>query len=468
MPTPARNALEDTKLVEASGYRIKYHPRGVICDLFTDHSDEILLVGGAGTGKSLGALHKIHLVLSKYPNSCGFMARKTRASMTNSCMKTFSTHVIKPPDKVHLHKQEQQYNYPNGSMLAIIGLDDPERIKSTDWDIGYIQEATECTENDIEICTTRLRNWKVPYQQLLMDCNPDRPKHWLHIRCEKGMTKELKSTHKDNPRLWDEYSNSWTKEGVAYLAKLQRLQGVRYKRLYLGEWAAAEGIVYDQWNDQIHLVSINDLPAGWDEWPHLWAIDWGYTHPCVWGDWIEDPKTGALYLYRQIYRTRTVVSDLAAEVMELTSGEAPPYAIICDHDSGDRAEFEKGTGLLTMPAYKNIRLGVQAVQKRLLPNWNNKPGLFIVRDSLTHPDDPELKESGKPCRGEEEWDGYVWDKKRNELVANSKRDELPIDKDNHFLDAARYAIAFVDNLADDPQEFEEVALYDGEVQISMY
>lgn len=446
---------------------IRYHPKGAALDLFSCREDEILLAGPAGTGKSLAALHKAHLILSKYPGAKGFMARKTRTSMTNSCLATYQDHVLKPADKVHFHKQDQVFNYPNGSMLAVIGLDDPERIKSTDWDFGFIQEATECTENDIEIATTRLRNWVVPYQQLIMDCNPDKPTHWLKRRCDKGLTKMLISIHEDNPRLWNSDLSQWTPEGEKYLAKLKRLTGARRARLYAGQWVASEGLIYEQFDRQIHLISLVDLPDHWDEWTHYWSFDWGFIHPLVWLDWMENPNTGQLILFRQIYRTKVLVEDVAREIMDLTLGERPPMAIICDHDAGDRAVFERHTGLYTLPAYKPINIGIQAVQNRLKSDWcANGPGLLFLRDSLIGVDEA-LKEEGKPTCTEDEFDGYIWDKRLN-LVSNSSKDELPVDKDNHGMDSTRYEVAFIDSLADDPEEFESVMIYDGEVNISSH
>jgi len=458
---------EDKVLMEGVGYKIRYMPCGAIKELFSCKEDEVLLAGPAGTGKSLGILHKHHLILSKYPGSRMFMARKTRASMTNSCLATFQNHVLKKPDNVHFHKQDQHFLYPNGSIYAVIGLDDPERVKSTDWDGGFVNEATECTENDIEICTTRLRNWVVPYQQLLMDCNPDRPTHWLKKRCEKGLTKMLISRHTDNPRLWNSRAMEWTKEGEQYLAKLQRLQGVRRQRLYLGQWAAAEGMVYEKWDPMVHVISPGDLPSSSSEWPHFWSIDWGYNHPFVWGDWMEDPD-GRIYLNQQIYKTRYLVEDAARDIIELTRDQAVPYAIICDHDSGDRATFERHTGYLTMPAYKHIQPGIQALQSRLDPVWKaGRPGVYILRDSLISKD-LTLDEVGKPTDTQSEFDGYVWDEKKNKDV-NSKRDELPVDRDNHGMDMTRYAVAFVDSLADDPEEFETTAvLEDDDDSISIY
>jgi hypothetical protein len=462
----AEKLLDDEDLQRATGYRIRYHPRGAAKELFHDRSDEILMAGPAGTGKSLACLHKVHLAMSKYPLAKAFISRKTRTSMTNSCLETFNRHVLKPPDKVHFHKTDQQYNYPNGSMIAVVGLDDPERIKSTDWDMGFVQEVTECTENDWEICTTRLRNWIMPYQQMISDCNPDKPTHWIKRRCDQGLTKMLLSFHKDNPRLWNDTIQAWTTEGLAYMAKLERLTGVRKSRLFEGKWIAAEGMIYEEWNEDAHMVSLRDLPDGWDEWAHYWTIDFGFVHPFVWQDWIENPHTGDIYRIRELYQTKTLVEDMARIVMELTGGAYIPRAIICDHDAEDRATFERHTGYLTLPAYKPIQAGIKAVKNRLRPGRPGN-GLYLVRDALVHKDH-DLEAAGLPTCTEEEWDGYVWDEKVNRLV-NSKKDELPLDRDNHGMDALRYVVAFLDSLADDPEEFEGILSFDpDEVQISPY
>ena len=473
-----KDLLENDALVQASGYKIRYHPFGAARDLFHCQDDEILLAGPAGTGKSYSALQKIHLVLSKYPGAQGFMARKTRTSMTNSCLRMFQNQVLKPPDKVKLHKQDQVFNYPNGSILAVIGLDDPDRIKSTEWDIGYIQEATECSENDMEICTTRMRSGFVPYQQVIMDCNPDKPNHWLKVRCDHPRlvhmvdgtekytrTTMLVSIHEDNPQYYDHIHKKWTTKGIAYMAKLDRLSGVRRDRLYKGLWVAAEGLIYGDWDPAVNVINKSDLPMGWKEWPHYWSVDFGFIHPFVWGDWIENPKTGGLYLLHEIYMTKRLVEDHAVQMMEIANGIAP-RAIICDHDAEGRATLERHTGYITLPAYKSIQIGVQGVQARLKPTYSNEPVLFIIRDCLVE-EDKELKDAGKPVKTEDEWGGYVWDPKNNEK-ANSKKDELPVDMDNHGMDQTRYIIAFIDDLGIDPQMQNSIIMYDEEVSISPY
>lgn len=459
------SVLDNETLVKAAGYKIKYTPHGASKDLFHRRDDELLIVGPKGTGKSLSVLQKHHLVLSKYPGARGFMSRKTRTSMTNSCLAMFQERVLTRLDKVHFHKQDQVFNYPNGSLYAVIGLDNVDRLNSSEWDFGFIQEATEATENDWEIAGACIRHGIVPYQQLVGDANPDKPTHWLKVRCDKGLTGMLRSVHQDNPKFFDHSMQDWTPEGARYMAKLQRLSGVRYKRLFLGEWAAAEGIVYDQWDPTCHLINRSELPEGWQEWPHYWAVDFGYTHPFVWQDWMESP-TGTLYLNRELYHTRMLVEDAAREIMSLNEGLPEPRAIICDHDAEGRAVLERHTGYLTLPAFKLIQPGVQAVQRRLLKDWDGSPGLIILRDASVRVDE-ELKDSGSPYTTEGEFDGYVWDTKFN-AKANSKKDEIPLDKDNHGMDTLRYIVAFIDSLSEDPQEIDSLLTFEDQVTISPY
>ena len=101
-------------------------------------------------------------------------------------------------------EEPAQYRFKNGSKVVIGGLDKSTRIMSTEYDIVYVQEATEISLDDLEMIKTRLRNWKISFQQLLMDCNPAGDKHWLKLRCNDKLCKLIESRHEDNPRLFNE------------------------------------------------------------------------------------------------------------------------------------------------------------------------------------------------------------------------------------------------------------------------
>ena len=419
-----------------------YQPFGAAAEVFRRHEDEVVLDGSAGTGKTRGALEKCHSLSLKYPGSRGLIVRKTRASLETTALVTFRQLVL-PPE---LESTYKGVRYPNGAEINFGGMDKWTRIMSGEWDWIYVPEATELTEEEWETLTSRLRWGKIPYQQIIGDCNPRQPGHWLNKRMLSGKAVRLRSVHEDNPILWDRAKGCWTERGAKYIAKLDALTGVRYHRLRLGVWRAAEGLVYDTWDPAVHLI---DPPENWphgkppQSWPRLWSVDFGYTNPFVFQAWARDPD-GRLYRYREIYRTQTLVQDHAKRILEVCAGEPIPVAIVCDHDAEDRATLERHLGMFTLPAYKGVRPGIQAVQQRLKPRGDGRPGIFLIRDALADRDE-SLAEAHLPTCTEEEIEAYVW---ASGVVRGRTADE-PVKKDDHGLDSTRYATAAADGLSYD-------------------
>lgn len=424
---------------------LDYQPRGAARELFHRREEQVLVAGPAGTGKSRGCLERAHAICEKYPKCRGLIVRKTRASLTNTTLITYEQLVL-PPGAARI-TQKSAY-YPNGSQIDFGGLDKSSRIMSSEYDWAYVPEATELTEGDWEDITTRLRWGRVPYQQLFADCNPAQPTHWLKRRANAGKTLMLESRHEDNPTLWDEKKKEWTVKGKAYIAKLDALTGARYLRLRKGIWAAAEGLVYDTFDSALHLVNRFDIPR---QWTRIWVIDFGYTNPFVWQAWAIDPD-GRMYRYREIYFTQRIVEDHCRTIRELckTENEPAPAAIICDHDAEDRATFERHMKMATVPAFKSVSPGIQAVQKRLRKAGDGRPRIMFLRDSLVERD-PNLVDLRKPIGTEEEIEAYVWPTiKETRPEATAK--DAPVKKDDHAMDAVRYAVAATDRIWDDPTQ----------------
>lgn len=427
-----------------------YRPRGSAIDLFETRDGETLLAGPAGTGKSRACLEWLNLVMCKYPGARALMARKVRRSLTQSGMVTFKEYVmpgIVPRPK--FHTGDQAYRYSNGSQIVVAGFDDPEKIKSTEFDVAYVQEATELTEEDWEILTTRAGRWrKVPYGRIVGDCNPAGPTHWLRRRAEAGKLRLMESVHEDNPVLYNAETKEWTERGMSYLGVLDQLSGVRLQRLRFGRWAAAEGLIYEGWDRSVHLI--DRVPFfGKDQdvdgagvphaWPRYWAIDFGYENPFVLQCWAQDPD-GRLYRYRELYGTHQLVEDWARlSIASMASDEPRPQAIVCDHDAEDRKTFERHSGMSTEAARKDVSTGIQAVQARFRVAGDGKARLFLIRDGLLE-QDQDLASVHKPTCSEEEIDGYVWAKTPEGKASKEQPDKI----DDHGMDAMRYMVAHFD------------------------
>ena len=416
-----------------------YTPRGACLQVLNRRDGELLISGPAGTGKSRACLEKMHLMALANPGMRGLILRKTQVSLTASGLVTWRRDVIPESEEAGLVSfyggsavEPAQYRYSNSSVVVVGGMDKATKIMSTEYDLIYVQEATELTEDDWESLTTRLRSGRVSFQQLIADCNPAQDTHWLLRRTEAARTQMLHSRHEDNPLLFSD-DGVVTEFGKSYIAILDALTGVRYRRLRLGEWSSAEGVIYDEWDSAVHFLDPFPIP---ESWTRYWAVDFGYTNPFVCQWWAED-HDGRLYLYREWYQTKMTVDQHADRILAESKGEPQPRAIICDHDAEGRAQLERKVGQHTLAANKTVTEGIQAVQRRLRDPGDGRPRLFMLRDSLVTPD-ADLRQRSKPTWSGEEITGYIWD------MGKDPPKEVPVKEDDHGMDAMRYMVAHMD------------------------
>lgn len=419
---------------------VRYEPRGAARQLFKNRDDELVIAGPAGTGKSLAALFRIHLTALHNPNIRCLIVRKTAVSLTSTTLVTFDKKVAADALARGIvtwfggnAREAACYRYSNGSRIVVGGMDKAEKIMSAEYDLVFADEATELTIGDWEAISTRLRNGQLSWQQQIAACNPAHPTHWIKKRCDQGEATMLVSRHRDNP-AYVNADGTLTEAGEAYLKKLDRLTGVRKARLRDGVWAAAEGQIYEGWDDETHLADPFTIPDSWTRWV---SIDFGYTAPFVAQLWAEDGD-GRLYLIREHVRTRMLVEDHAVVIRDrLLAGQPRPRGIITDHDAEDRATLEKHLGMRTTAAKKTVSDGIQAVQSRLKVQGDGRPRLFVVRGALLDRD-PEMDEASLPAGLAEEVAGYVWAVRPGNKGGLK---EEPLKENDHSMDALRYVVA---------------------------
>jgi len=317
------------------------------------------------------------------------------------------------------------------------GIDKPGKILSSEYDLIYINEATDLTVEDWETLSSRLRSARVPYQQLIADCNPTTPHHWLYKRQQAGLVKMIETTHKDNPAYWDREKQEWTPAGKQYLDRLTRsLTGTRRERFLLGNWVAAEGAVY-AYDPRVHGLADDWVPPA--SWPRLWGIDWGQSAPTSLGMFAIDPD-GRLHHYKEFYRTHTRADSLGLWAKgEVDSGREPvPFAIVTDIDlNGSVSEFKKASGLHVTIAKKDDRdKGIHQMQARFDLQPDGRPRIFFKANALAHSPDRVLIDRGDPTNCIEELVGYVWN-------PDFLKDE-PIAERDHACDRTRYIVVYAD------------------------
>lgn len=435
-------ATTSYKLVEAApGSDVGVSFRGAARALWGDRSQEVIIAGPAETGKTFAALHKLNALTWKYPGSQAVIVRKTYKSTVASVIQTFARKVlIGDAVRVYGGERPEWFDYPNGSRVWVGGMDNPDKVLSSERDFIYVNQAEELDLADWETLLSRAtgRAGNAPYAQLFGDCNPSTPHHWIRQRAAAGHLNLLQSKHEDNPTLYDDDGHI-TERGKRTMAVLLSMSGLRKKRLLEGLWVQAEGTVYDGFDEQVHVINPFEIP---EEWRRLRVVDFGFTNPFV-CHWYAVDHDGRMYLYREIYHTRRTVRVHAEQIHALSAGEKIERTV-CDHDAGDRATLEEN-GIITEAARKSVTVGIEKVQERLKVQGDGKPRLFIFRDALVEAD-PQLADAHKPVCTAGEFPGYVW--------ADNRRKDEPVKADDHGMDAVRYGVMAEElpavHLLDDP------------------
>lgn len=385
----------------------------------------------------MALLWKIRLLAEKYPNSRHWIGRETRTSMTDSILVIWEekilglTHplVMDGPSRATRHS----YDFDNGSSIIVGGMDKTSKTFSAEYDTMTVFEAFETRQDKVEELGRALRNWKMPYQQMMLDTNPDAPTHWFNMLPETAEAPRILTRHEDNPLLFDQTTGQITPQGKDYIARLDKLTGHRRERLRFGKWVAAEGVVYEEFDRRVHVI--DQMPDGWERWPKYRSIDFGFNDPFVCQWWAVQDDIA--YMYREVYRSGRVVEDHARQILRLSQGEEY-VASIADHDREDRETLARH-GVHTQNANKgDILAGIDLVKSRLAIGANGKPRMYFLRD-CTVETDRVLLESRRPVSTVGEMDCYVYAKTKDGIA----RDK-PEDRDNHGMDCMRYLSAHLD------------------------
>lgn len=426
------------------------------------NKDNILVVDGpSGNGKSTIVQEKIHGYLKRYPKSNGLLIRKSLESTKNSVVLRYLNEICaREPDVVKYNEDDSRFEYSNGSYLFVGGVKNEAQRKALK-SIGaggaihivWIEEAAELVEHDFDEIISRSRgDAPAGYRQIILTCNPEGEDHWINQRLILPKEKD-----KYNPSYRDEYIYtkndnatriSWSVElnpsvDEIQLNNLKGLSGVYYHRNYLGKWVAASGVVYPDFRRAVHEIShipgydVGEIPYDWEKYR---AIDFGGSdaaNVCIW--FVKNPYNKHLYIYKYIYRLNLTPQEFAELIHEVNGNDKIVYTV-SDHQAGERKTLSKH-GIPTINADKDIKNGIKLVTQRLRIQ---DPALFILEDSLNNGKDimdidPELKKKKRAKNAFDEFNNYTWAKKSDGQVT-----EVPIDKDNDFLDALRYGIIAID------------------------
>lgn len=187
---------------------------------------------------------------------------------------------------------------------------------------------------------------------LWFNCNPEGPEHWFYKewieKAESRGALRLHFTMEDNPGLPPEIRQRY-----------ERLYtGVFYRRFVLGEWAAAQGLVYDFFDPDKDAAEVPDGPfSAWRV-----SVDYGTVNPLSMGLWGE--KNGVWYRVEEVYydsrrEGRQKTDAEYAEMLEQLVAGRDIQRVIVDPSAASFTETLRRKGWQVMKADNDVADGIR-------------------------------------------------------------------------------------------------------------
>ena len=345
--------------------------------------------GGTRSGKTYNIL--LYIIFHYSLRNTGktiTICRKTFPSVRASVMRDFLDIL-----KIHSSYFEANHNKSNheyklnGNLIEFISLDQPQKVRGRKRNLLFINEANELDYEDWQQLVFRTD------EKIILDFNPSDEYHWIYDKVIPRQDADFNiTTYLDNSFLSDSIKE-----------EIERLKYTddQYWQIYgLGIKGASKSTIFS-------YVEVNQIP---DDVEFIsYGADAGYTN---------DPTTLVsvyrkdydLYIQEHLYQTQMTTIDIHKKWKEAGIERQTIY-----FDSAEPRLIEelRRMGWNVRPSLK----GADSVNA----------GIDLLKRFKIH----ILKDSHNAIQ---EFRNYKWQEDRSGKMINK-----PIDKNNHIIDACRYA-----------------------------
>lgn len=283
--------------------------------------------GARGGGKSWAVRRKAELLAFSYPGIRLLIVRRSLPELRENHVLPMCAEL---GEAAAYRAGESGIVFQNGSRIKL-GYCDAEsdvlRYQGQEFDVIFIDEATQLTESQYTHLKYCLRGVNDFPKRLYLTCNPGGVGHawvkrlFLDRDYRNGERPEdytfIPARASDNEAL--------LKKDPDYVRMLDELPDGLREAWRDGNWDIFSGQFFTEFERGIHVVAPFEIPAHWRRYV---SLDYGLDMcACL---WIAEDEGGRSYVYRELYRPNLIVSEAARRIRELSAGEdiyeylAPP------------------------------------------------------------------------------------------------------------------------------------------------
>jgi len=392
---------------------------GVYNDVYYPHLDNMartqIIYGGSSSGKSVFAVGQrpIYDILRGGRNYliCRQVARTIRNSVFNEVLKVISDWGVGALFSVN--KSDMVITCVNGYQILFGGLDDIEKVKSITPAKGAItdivvEEATETDRNTVKQLYKRQRGGDERYpKRLVLLFNPVLQNHWIYNEYFSGIgwadtQTEYRGDELSILKTWYIHNRFLTPADVR---DLEGETDSYFRAVYtLGNWGVLGNVIFTNW-------AVQDLSGMRAQFTNRRnGLDFGFSSdPAALHRSHYDRARKTIYIFDELYEKGLTNDLLAIELKRLCGDDY----IICDSAEPKSIAELVQHGVRALGAAKGKDSVIYGVQ------WLQQQKVII---------DPSCVNTINEFRQ------YKWREDKNGVAMR-----VPVDRNNHLIDAGRYA-----------------------------
>lgn len=273
-----------------------------------DHHKHVGYGGARGGGKSWSVRTKDILLCLKHPGIRTAIFRRTYPELERNHIRVLVP-MCTQAKIASYNRTEKRLTYINGSTTEFVFAQrqaDLDKIQGNEWDVIFIDEATQWSEEELKIITACCRGANDFPKRIYYTCNPGGIGHQYIKRIFIDRSYEdtedpddysfIQSKVTDNQALMDADPD--------YIKYLQALPPKLRKAWLDGDWNVLSGAFFEEFRNGdptqsawTHVIEPFEPPK---HWTYMMGYDYGYSKPfsC---QWYAIDESGIMYLILEWY-----------------------------------------------------------------------------------------------------------------------------------------------------------------------
>lgn len=340
--------------------------------LFFKSRKRYVAYGGArGGGKSWSVDRKAILLALRYGGIKMLLLRRTYKDLERNHARELSSLL---QGFVTYNKQDKLFLFPNGSLLELgycASESDVLQYQGQEYDVIFIDEATQFTEYQFQTLTACLRGVNDFPKRIYITCNPGGVGHeWVK---RLFVSKRYKET--ENPDDYEFISATVFDNKVlmekdkGYVDMLNNLSDGLRQAWRDGNWDMLAGQYFSMFDRSVHVIEPFEIPQHWQKYR---AIDYGLD--CLACVWVAIDELGNYYVYREYAESDKIISIGAEDILKLSEGENIQYTVApsdlwarSQESAKSKADIFRENGLTLIKGNNNREAGWLALAEMLKP-----------------------------------------------------------------------------------------------------